>query len=59
MWASNVTWIKITANKLPNRFSNFVQAEHDNVIETCLYSTAVICGIVAQYFFRHVLPRNV
>jgi hypothetical protein len=25
-----------TANKFPNRFSNFVQAEHDNIIETCL-----------------------
>jgi hypothetical protein len=48
MWASHVTEIEITANKFRNRFSNFLQAEHDDVIVTCLCGMAVGCGIVAQ-----------
>jgi hypothetical protein len=48
MWASHVTWIKITAKQFLNRFSNFMQAEHDNVIETCLCGTAMAGGNVTQ-----------
>jgi hypothetical protein len=44
MWASHETWIKITANKFPIKFSNSVQAEHDNVIETCLCGLVVVFG---------------
>ena len=54
-WASHVTWVKYTANKFPNTFSNLMQAEHDNVTETCLCGMATACGHVMHKFFCHVL----
>jgi hypothetical protein len=47
----HVTWIKSTANKIPNTFSNLMQAEHDNVTETCLCGMAMACGHVMHKFF--------
>jgi hypothetical protein len=54
MCASHVTWIKLTAACFQNSFSNFVQDEHDNVIEVC-FCVAVPAVVMLRNNF---LPRT-